>query len=121
MAVILRPGALAQTSRASRHFAVNIVAQRFIERRSPIRWAAHWFLAWGCMIAAAVTFPYPSVGYASRRARTHRQSIGRSSSACYVGASRSTSLIAPLAFNVLDICAVMVLIGVFTGNVAARP
>src|SRR2546426_4191001 len=29
-------------------FAVNIVAQRFIEKRSPLRWAAHWFIFWGC-------------------------------------------------------------------------
>ena len=27
-------------------FAMNFVAQRFIEKRSPLRWAAHWCLAW---------------------------------------------------------------------------
>ncbi|MCW5943044.1 MAG: hypothetical protein KIS66_12490 [Fimbriimonadaceae bacterium] len=35
----------------------NIVAQRFIERRSPQRWVAHLCLAWGCLIAFAITFP----------------------------------------------------------------
>ena len=44
-------------SRLAAVFAVNIVAQRFIEKRSPLRWAAHWYIFWGCMLAAAVTFP----------------------------------------------------------------
>ena len=28
-----------------------------LSSRSRIRWTAHWFLAWGCLLAAAVTFP----------------------------------------------------------------
>jgi hypothetical protein len=44
-------------SRLAALFAVNIVAQRFIEKRSPLRWAAHWCLAWGCVLASPVTFP----------------------------------------------------------------
>lgn len=35
----------------------QIVAQRFIERRSRQRWAAHMCLAWGCLLAFAITFP----------------------------------------------------------------
>ena len=35
----------------------NVILQRFIVRRSRARWIAHWFLAWGCLLAAAVTFP----------------------------------------------------------------
>ncbi len=35
----------------------NIVAQRFIEKRSHRRWAAHLCLAWGCLLAFAITFP----------------------------------------------------------------
>jgi len=34
-------------------FALN----RFIWRRGPARWAAHWLIMWGCVIAAAITFP----------------------------------------------------------------
>src|SRR5262245_20952660 len=30
----------------------NFVAQKFIERRSHLRWAAHWLIAWGCLLAA---------------------------------------------------------------------
>ena len=35
----------------------NIVVQKFIERRSHQRWIAHLCLAWGCLIAFAITFP----------------------------------------------------------------
>lgn len=35
----------------------QIVAQKFIERRSRQRWAAHMCLAWGCLLAFAITFP----------------------------------------------------------------
>jgi hypothetical protein len=34
-------------------FAVN----NFIWRRSAVRGAAHWLIMWGCIIAAAITFP----------------------------------------------------------------
>lgn len=35
----------------------NIVAQKFIERRSTTRWIAHMGMAWGCLMAFAITFP----------------------------------------------------------------
>lgn len=35
----------------------QIVIQRFIEHRSKKRWAAHMCLAWGCLLAFAITFP----------------------------------------------------------------
>ncbi len=35
----------------------KIVAQDFILRRGGVRWAAHMLIAWGCVLAAAVTFP----------------------------------------------------------------
>lgn len=35
----------------------NVVAQKFIERRSHQRWLAHLCLAWGCLIAFAITIP----------------------------------------------------------------
>ena len=38
-------------------FIDQIVLQKFIGRRSPYRWLMHFTLAWGCMIAFAVTFP----------------------------------------------------------------
>ena len=93
-------------------FAVNIVAQRFIEKRSPLRWAAHWCIFWGCMLAAAVTFPL-SFGW------VHFETIGASQEIYHafvfglpVFTFRLDSAIAPFVFNVLDISAVLVILGV---------
>jgi hypothetical protein len=41
----------------ARRFFVEFAANRFIYRRSKSRWAAHWLIMWGCLIAAAITFP----------------------------------------------------------------
>ncbi len=35
----------------------DIVIQKFIEKRSIQRWTAHMCLAWGCLLAFAITFP----------------------------------------------------------------
>lgn len=93
-------------------FAVNIVAQRFIEKRSPLRWAAHWFIFWGCIIAAAVTFPlsfgwihFETAGAAQERYQAFVFGL-------HVFTFDLASPIAPLVFNVLDISAVLVIVGV---------
>jgi len=41
----------------SRRFFVEFIANRFIFRRGKLRWSAHWLIMWGCIIAAAITFP----------------------------------------------------------------
>jgi hypothetical protein len=41
----------------ARRFFVEFAANRFIFSRGKIRWAAHWLIMWGCVIAAAITFP----------------------------------------------------------------
>src|SRR5207237_7177116 len=38
---------LQNLSRLAGFVAVNMVAQRFIEIRSPLRWAGHWGILWG--------------------------------------------------------------------------
>jgi hypothetical protein len=92
-------------------FAVNIVAQRFIEKRSPLRWAAHGCIFWGCIVAAAVTFPLSFGWIHFETGRT--QAVYR---AFVFGVRVITfdldSPLAPLVFNVLDFSAVLVLIGV---------
>jgi hypothetical protein len=40
-----------------KRFFVEFVATRFIFRRGLGRGAAHWLIMWGCIIAAAITFP----------------------------------------------------------------
>ncbi len=99
-------------SRLAALFAVNIVAQRFIEKRSPLRWAAHWCLAWGCMLAAAVTFPlsfgwvhFETAGSALERYQAFVFGV-------HVFSFDLASPLAPLVFNVLDISALLVIAGV---------
>jgi hypothetical protein len=99
-------------SRLAALFAVNIVAQRFIEKRSPLRWAAHWCIFWGCILAAAVTFPlsfgwihFETAGAAQDRYRAFVFGLR-------VFTFDLASPLAPLVFNVLDISAVLVIVGV---------
>lgn len=40
-----------------RRFFFEFVLNRFIFRRGRLRWGAHWLIMWGCLIAAAITFP----------------------------------------------------------------
>jgi len=94
-------------------FGKNIVAQQFIERRSPLRWAAHWCIFWGCIHAAAVTFPL-SFGWihfetAAASERVYEAFVF----GIHVFTFSLDSVVAPLVFNVLDISAGLVLIGVF--------
>ena len=99
-------------SRLAALVAVNIVAQRVIEKRSPMRWAAHCCLAWGCVLAAAVTFPlsfgwvhFETVGAALERYQAFVFGV-------HVFSFDLDSPLAPLVFNVLDISAVLVIAGV---------
>ena len=56
--LFLRPQKLVRNVvRLIQLFLADFFAQRFIEKRSHLRWAAHWLIAWGCILAAAVTFP----------------------------------------------------------------
>jgi hypothetical protein len=56
--ILLNPRLLGRNlAQLARRFFVEFVANRFIYRRGKIRWAAHWLIMWGCLIAAAITFP----------------------------------------------------------------
>lgn len=37
--------------------ATHLFAQTFIEKRSPLRWAMHQLIFWGCILAVLITFP----------------------------------------------------------------
>src|SRR5690349_14044312 len=98
--------------RLAQVFFSDFFAQRFIEKRTPARWAAHWLIAWGCILAAAVTFPL-SFGWVHFESAPGNQEIYR---AFVFGQHVSTfhlgTVTAALTFNILDISAVMVLAGV---------
>jgi hypothetical protein len=56
--VFLNPRRLGHNfAELARRFFVEFAANRFIFRRGPRRWLAHWLIMWGCVIAAAITFP----------------------------------------------------------------
>jgi hypothetical protein len=93
-------------------FFKNFVVQRFIERRSHTRWAAHWFIAWGCLLAAAITFPLSFGWVRFETAPTDPNVYYAFASGIHVFSFNLHSPIAPFIFNALDIAAVMVLIGV---------
>ena len=93
-------------------FAVNIVAQRFIEKRSPLRWAAHWCIFWGCILAAAVTFPLSFGWVHFETAGAGQQHYQAFVFGLRVFTFDLASPLAPLVFNILDIAAVLVLFGV---------
>jgi hypothetical protein len=111
--IFFRPSKLARNVvRLAQVFFSDFVEQRFIEKRSHARWAAHWLIAWGCILAAAVTFPL-SFGWVHFDTAPGNQEIYR---AFVFGQHVSTfhlgTITAALTFNILDISAVMVLMGV---------
>src|SRR5690606_5332593 len=40
-----------------RRFSLEFALNRFIYRRARLRGLAHWCIMWGCILAAAITFP----------------------------------------------------------------
>jgi NNP family nitrate/nitrite transporter-like MFS transporter len=52
-----RQGVIRSFGRVVSLAATHLFAQRFIARRSRLRWWMHQFLFWGCLLAVAITFP----------------------------------------------------------------
>jgi hypothetical protein len=91
----------------------QLLAQGFIRRRSHARWAAHQLVFWGCLLAAAVTFPL-TLGL------LHFESVGQQASRYQIYLAQlptvqfdANSVVGWLIFHALDIAAVLVLAGVF--------
>ena len=111
--IFFRPSRLPRNIlRLAQLFFSDFFAQRFIEKRSHMRWIAHWLIAWGCILAAAVTFPL-SFGWVHFESARDNQEVYR---AFVFGQHVSTfhlgTVMAAITFNILDISAVMVLAGV---------
>ncbi len=47
----------ANTASAATTVATNLVGQKFIFKRGTMRWLMHALIMWGCILAAAITFP----------------------------------------------------------------
>ena len=50
-------GIAGNLARLARRSVVDVAGNRFIFARSSLRGAAHWLIMWGCILAAAITFP----------------------------------------------------------------
>jgi len=56
--VFLNPKWLGRnTIELSKRLVSGFALNAFIWRRGKARWGAHWLIMWGCLIAAAITFP----------------------------------------------------------------
>jgi hypothetical protein len=56
--IFFRPRFLGRNvAELGRRFVAGFAFNAFIWRRSRERWLAHWLIMWGCVIAAAITFP----------------------------------------------------------------
>src|SRR5690606_31209669 len=55
--LFLQHGPIRSALHLGRLAGTHLFAQRFIARRSWLRWWMHQFLFWGCVLAALVTFP----------------------------------------------------------------
>src|SRR5579862_4190271 len=87
----------------------DIVAQKFIGKRSPTRWMAHMSLAWGCIVAFLITIPlsWGWVQFGSDNGSYVVEVIGHRQFAF-----APHSILGFLIFNGLNISAVLVLAGV---------
>lgn len=91
----------------------NLAGQTFIRRRSRLRWVAHLLVFWGCLLAAAVTFPlvfgwlhFESVGQDAARYRAFVGNVGTVT-------FDARGAFGWLVFHALDVSAMLVLAGVF--------
>jgi NNP family nitrate/nitrite transporter-like MFS transporter len=93
-------------------FGANILMQTFIHRRSALRWWMHQFLFWGCLLAAAVTFPLVFGWISFTSAANDQMTYVAHVFGFAIASFPVHSISADLSFHSLDIAAVLVLIGI---------
>jgi nitrate reductase gamma subunit len=91
----------------------DLITQKFIAHRSWLRWSAHFGIIWGCLLAAAVTFPLSFGWVRFETARSSQHVYEAFVFGVHVFSFELSSALAPIVFNVLDIAAVLVIAGVF--------
>ncbi len=108
----LRDGGVRAAARSIELTGTNLLAQGFIRRRSRQRWLAHQLIFWGCVLAAAITFPlvfgwlqFTSAPEDPARYVTHVFGFP-------VVSFRLGTWLAWLIFHALDVAAILVLAGI---------
>lgn len=108
-----RQGPLRSLGRLAALAVTHLAGQSFIRRRSVLRWWMHQFICWGCLLAAAITFPLV-FGWISFRTLPDDQMTYVAYLFGFPTATfRVRTLLADLLFHGLDIAAFLVLAGVF--------
>ncbi len=96
---------------ASRAAYENLLAQRFIRRRSFVRWLIHFSIAWGTVLAGAVTFPLV-FGWLHFATPPDDPDVYRVMLfGLSVGEFHTRSLVRFVMFNLLNLSAFMVTLG----------
>jgi hypothetical protein len=110
--LLLHDGLFGNLVFAMRSAYVNLMAQRFIRKRGFVRWLIHFSIAWGTVLAAAYTFPLV-FGWLSQGSRPDRPEVYRVE---FLGMALFEVGVYSVGFfllkNVLNISAVMVIVGV---------
>jgi hypothetical protein len=108
-----RAGGVRSIARLVGLVGTNLAMQGFIRPRSRLRWVAHLLVFWGCVLAAAVTFPlvfgwlhFESVGQDGARYRAFVANVPTMT-------FDARGAVGWLVFHALDVSAVLVLAGVF--------
>jgi hypothetical protein len=108
----LRTGGMRAVKQLAGLGVSNLAAQTFIRERSTARWLAHQLVFWGCVLAAAITFPL-TFGW------LHFESVGNDPTRyrAFVGPLATIAFDARgafgwLMFHGLDVAAILVLAGV---------
>ncbi|MCI0540791.1 MAG: MFS transporter, partial [Verrucomicrobiales bacterium] len=90
----------------------GLLAQTFIRRRSVLRWWMHQFLFWGCLLAAAITFPLVFGWIHFGSAPDDQMTYVTYLFGFPVASFRIRTAVSWLLFHGLDIAAVLVLAGI---------
>ena len=107
-----KDGILRSTVRAFALSGRNLAWQTFIYRRSRLRWWMHQFLFWGCLLAAAITFPLV-FGWIYFESAPHDQMTYVSYLFGFpVMSFKLRTLVSWVTFHGLDFAAVLVLAGI---------
>ncbi|MGH9631281.1 MAG: MFS transporter, partial [Bryobacteraceae bacterium] len=107
-----REGLLRSAAILGKTFFTHVVEQRFIAKRSRMRWLMHQCLFWGCVTAAAITFPlvFGWIHFGSRP--DDQMTYVTYLFGFPVGSFRIRTVVSWLLFHGLDFSAVLVLTGI---------
>jgi NNP family nitrate/nitrite transporter-like MFS transporter len=107
-----KEGILRSFKRAGVLSTRNIAWQTFIYRRSHLRWWMHQFLFWGCLLAAAITFPLVFGWIYFESAPSDQMTYVTYVFGFPVMAFKLRTVFSWIMFHGLDIAAVLVLVGI---------